>query len=47
MKNLEYILCRNRERKCAGASEYIFCVSANVWQLLDVFQCFFKNESEK
>ena len=27
MKNLQYILCRNRERKCARASEYIFCFS--------------------
>ena len=38
-----YILCRNRERICAAASEYIFYVSANVWLLLAVFQCFLKN----
>ena len=37
------ILCRNRERKCVAASEHIFYVSANVWLLLGVFQCFLKN----
>ena len=38
-----YILCRNRKGKCAAASEYIFYVSANVWLLLGVFQCFLRN----
>ena len=38
-----YILCRNRERKCAAVSELTFCDSANVWLLVGVFQCFLKN----
>ena len=46
MKNLQpqsvYILCRNREIKCAAASEHIFYVSANVFLLLGVFQCFLR-----
>ena len=37
-----YILCRNCETKCAAASEHIFYVSANVWLLPGVFQCFLK-----
>ena len=37
-----YILSRNREQ-LVQASEYIFCVSANVWLLLGVFQCFLRN----
>ena len=31
MKNLQYIFCRNLERKCAAASEYIFCVSVCIF----------------
>ena len=31
-------------KTCAAASEHIFCVSANVWLLLGVFQCFLRNE---
>ena len=47
MKNLQYILCRNRE-DCATASERkcaadIFYVEANVWLLLKTFQCFLMN----
>ena len=38
-----YILCRNHERKCAAASEYISCFLRNVWLLLGVFQCFLRN----
>ena len=41
MKNLQYILCRNRED--FAASEYIFNISANVWLLLGVFQYFLRN----
>ena len=46
MKNLQpqsvYILCRNREIKCATASEHIFYVSANMLLPLGVFQCFLR-----
>ena len=35
-----YILCRNCEKNFATASELIFYVSANVWLLLGVSQCF-------
>ena len=44
MKNLQYILCRNRatssKRKCAAD---IFYIEANVWLLLETFQCFLMN----
>ena len=38
-----YILCRNREKNCAAASEHVFYVSANMWLLLGVFRCFLKS----
>ena len=37
------IFCAETVKTCAAASEYIFYVSANVWLLLGVFQCFLKN----
>ena len=37
------IFCAETVKTCAAASEYIFYVSANVWLLLVVFQCFLKN----
>ena len=46
MKNLQHkvcIFCAETVKTCAAASEYIFYVSANVWLLLAVFQCFLKN----
>ena len=44
MKNLQHKVCifgAETVKTCAAASEYIFYVSANVWLLLGVFQCFF------
>ena len=38
-----YVLCRNHERKCAAASEYISCFLRTVWLLLKTFQYFLKN----
>ena len=46
MKNLQQKLCifyAENAKTCAAASEHIFYVSANVWLLLGVFQCFLKN----
>ena len=46
MKNLQHKVCifgAETVKTCAAASEYIFYVSANVWLLLGVFQCFLKN----
>ena len=37
-----YILCSNREKDCAAASEHIFYVCANMWLLLRIF-CFLRN----
>ena len=42
IKNLQYILRRNRERKCAAD---IFYVEANVWLLLETFHFFFKQRA--
>ena len=44
MKNLQHKVCifgAETVKTCSAASEYIFYVSANVWLLLGVFQCFF------
>ena len=38
-----YILCRNRERKCAAASEYISCFLRNLWLLPRIFYVFLRN----
>ena len=46
MKNLHtnvFVFCVETVKTCAAASEYIFYVSANVWLLLDVSQCYLKN----
>ena len=46
MENLHtnvFVFCAGTVKTCAAASEYIFYVSANVWLLLGVFQCFLKN----
>ena len=46
MKNLQQKVCifyAENAKTCAAASEHIFYVSANVWLLLGVFQCFLKN----
>ena len=37
------IFCTETVKACAAASKYIFYVSANVWLLLGVFQCFLNN----
>ena len=37
--------CAETVKTCAAASEYIFYVSANVWLLLGVFQCFPKERA--
>ena len=37
------IFCAEAVKTCAAASEHIFHVSANVWLLLGVFECFLKN----
>ena len=36
------IFCAETAKTCAAASEHIFYVSANVWLLLGVFQCFLR-----
>ena len=36
------IFCAETMKTSAAASEYVFYVSANVWLLLGVFQCFLK-----
>ena len=35
--------CADTMKTCAAASEHIFYISANVWLLLGVFQCFLRN----
>ena len=37
------IFCAETVKTCAAASEHIFYVSAKVWLLLGVFQCFLIN----
>ena len=37
------IFCAETVKTGAAASEHIFYVSANVWLLLGVFQCFLRN----
>ena len=41
------IFCAETVKTCADVSEHIFYVSANVWLLIDVFQCFLKTASER
>ena len=53
MKNLQHkvcIFCAETVKICATASERkcaadIFYVEANVWLLLETFQCFFKERA--
>ena len=37
------IFCAETVKICAAASEHIFYVEANVWLLLETFQCFLMN----